>query len=441
MHIGNARIAIINYLFSKKNNGKFLFRIDDTDAVRSRKEYEDSIKEDLKWLGISYNEFFRQSERIFRYKEVMNKLIQKGVLYKCFETQEELDFKRKNAISKGNPPVYDRTSLKLSNAEKKKLEDSGAPFYWRFKLPSKVVSWNDIVLGEIRYDLESVSDPVVVKTDGTYLYTFSSVVDDFDSEISHIIRGQDHVTNTAVQIAIFDEISDYKYKVDFAHLSLLVNKDGSQFSKRLGSLNLGNIRDMGIDPMAINNLLATLGSSLDTIAFQTLQELEEYFDISKFSSNSPKFDLVDILKLNKKILHNKEYSDFEKILGNGFIKSQKAFYIIRANIESYNDFSKWNEILSNNFKSNSEFSNYEKNIFKKAAYLLVDVKEITSESVSKFLVDLTKIINVSGKSLYMPIRKALTGQEHGPNIVELFCLFSKDDLLRRFNTILENPTL
>lgn len=431
LHIGNARIAIINYLFCRKLQGRFVLRIDDTDITRSKKEYEEAILKDLKWLGIYHDSFFRQSERLSRYKQVMDQLIQKGILYKCYESPEELEFKRKKAISKGKPPVYDRASLQLSEAEKKSLEDSNAPFYWRFKLPSKVVSWNDIVLGEINYDLTNISDPVVSKSDGTFLYTFSSVVDDFDSKITHIIRGQDHVTNTAAQIAMFDEISDCKYKVEFAHLSLLVNKDGSQFSKRIGSLNLQNIKDMGVDPMAINNLLATLGSALDTVPLQTLEKLIEYFDITKFSSNSPKFDLESILKLNKKVLHNKTFSDFEKILGSNFIKSQEAFDLIHEHTASYNDYPKWNEILSDNFQSKLTFSNEEKDILTHAIDLLSNIHLLTIETGNQFLTDLSNLTSATGKVLYMPIRKAITGERHGPNLIDLLLHLGKDELLRR----------
>ena len=436
MHIGNARIALVNYLFSKKNNGKFLFRIDDTDSERSKKEYEDAIRKDLSWLQISYDEFFRQSERIERYKEVMSELIQKGLLYKCYETQEELNFKRKNAISKGKPPVYDRAALNLSDAEKKKLDDERVPSYWRFKLPAEIVSWNDMILGETKYDLASVSDPVIIKADGTFLYTFSSVVDDFDSNISHIIRGQDHVTNTAVQIAMFNEISNGKYKVDFAHLSLLVNKDGSQFSKRLGSLNLGEIRKMGIDPMAITNLLATLGSSLDTVPFQTIDELEKYFDITKFSANSPKFDLDDILKLNRKLMHGKSFEDFEKTCGKNFIVSKEAFDIVHENIESYNDFEMWNKIFSDDFKALSDFSEREKQTLSIANQLLIDIPEFDEISSKEFLDCVSKTAKVSGKDLYIPLRKALTGQEHGPNIISIMCFLKKDKIVKRINDCL-----
>ncbi len=426
MHIGNARIAIINYLFCKKNNGKFLFRIDDTDSQRSKKEYEDSILEDMNWLGITYDETFRQSERLNRYQEVMNQLIKKGVLYKCFETVEELEYKRRLAISKGKPPVYDREALKLTPDDIAKLENSGALSYWRFKLPNKTISWNDLILGKISYDLNSVSDPVIIKADGTFLYTFSSVVDDFDSGITHIIRGQDHVTNTAVQIALFDEISESKFQIEFAHLSLLVNKDGSQFSKRLGSTNLGDIREQGVDPMTIMDLLATLGSSADTVPFSNTEDLIQYFDISKFSTNSPKFDIEDIMKLNRKILHSKNYNDISKY---GIPK--EAFEVIKENIDSYKDFDLWKEILSSNYFSDFTPNDSEKKVIDLFHHEIIETSGLNEDTLKEILDKIKKELNISGKSLYKPLRKILTGQEYGPNLIKLMLLLGKLEIIRR----------
>lgn len=426
MHIGNARIAIINYLFCKKNHGKFLFRIDDTDPQRSKKEYEEAIKRDMSWLGITYDETFRQSERLKRYHEVMEQLIQKGVLYKCFETPEELEYKRRLAISKGKPPVYDRAALKLTPEDVSKLEQTGTPSYWRFKLPNKTVSWNDLILGEISYDLNSVSDPVIIKADGTFLYTFSSVVDDYDSGITHIIRGQDHVTNTSVQIALFDEISANQYKVHFAHLSLLVNKDGSQFSKRLGSTNLGDIRQQGIDPMAIMDLLATLGSSLDTLPFSNIKDLIEYFDISKFSSNSPKFDIDDIKKLNRKIIRSKSFDDVAK-----FGISAEVFDLIRENIETYNDFETWKDILSQSYNSNYAPNDTEKTVLNLFQTEFSKLPDLSVDNLNNILELVKAKLNVSGKALYEPLRLALTGQVSGPNLIQLILLLGKTETLRR----------
>lgn len=426
MHVGNARIAIINHLFCRKNNGKFLFRIDDTDVLRSKKEYEDAIKDDMAWLGIGYDETFRQSERLERYHEIMRKLISDGFLYKCFETPEELEYKRKLAISKGKPPVYDRASLNLSNVEIESYEREGRSPYWRFRLPNKTVSWNDLILGAISYDLNNVSDPVIMKADGTFLYTYSSVVDDFDSCITHIIRGQDHVTNTAVQIAMFDEISKGTYHVNFAHLSLLINKDGSQFSKRLGSMNLGEIRKQGVDPMAIFDLLATLGSSLDTVPFTKIDDLVNYFDISKFSTNSPKFDIDDIFKINRKVLRSKPYTEISHL---GI--SERAYDVIRNNIASYNDFPLWEEILSCGFQAKFKPTLKETEVLSAFSQKISALKSFAKADLETALNGVKSELHISNQELYRPIRQIITDQENGPNIIDIMLLLGKDEVLQR----------
>lgn len=433
MHVGNARIAIINYLFARKNEGQFIFRIDDTDVLRSKKEYEDAIKNDMNWLGITkIDRFFRQSERMARYEEIKNILISKGLLYKCYESPEELEFKRKMALSKGKAPVYDRESLKLSSDDMKKLEDSGIKPYWRFKLPDETIVWNDMIMGEISYDLKNVSDPVVVKADGTYLYTFSSVIDDFDSGITHIIRGQDHTTNTAVQIAIFNAISNHQFNVNFAHLSLLVNKDGSQFSKRLGSLNLGDLREKGIEGMAINSLLATLGSSLDTIPLTNIEDLIDYFDISKFSTNSPKFDIDELYTISRKIVHKYSYDQVKSRIRNGDVLRRDVFDLVHENVEKIDDFYDWINVLSGEWDGALSMSEDDK-IFIKNVINFVECEDILfdKEGLSKFLEILKTKFNKNGKSLYMPIRNAISGMEHGPNIIDMIIVLGRDEFIRR----------
>jgi glutamyl-tRNA synthetase len=428
MHIGNARIAIVNWLFCRKLGGKFLLRIDDTDSLRSEKAYEDSIVEDLSWLGVGHDEFFRQSEKVGRYKEVMDNLIQDGLLYKCFETPEELEFKRKMSISKGKAPIYDRASLHLSHAEQESLEKSGVGSYWRFKLPSERIVWDDVILGTVSYDLSNISDPVIIKADGTFLYTFSSVVDDLDSGITHIIRGQDHVTNTAVQISMFNAIATRdRDPVSFAHLSLFINKDGSQFSKRLGSTNIGDIRKNGIDPMSVSSLLATLGSSLSIKPFKSMDLLVEYFDIAKFSSNSPKFDFDDLIKLNRKIIQGKSYDEVKMILGDELAIEEEYFPIIQENIATYNDLMEWNQILKKGFQASVTLSQHDKQILK----LLCEELENGNSSDDIILKQIETRTGVSGKSLFLPIRLATTGKSHGPHVLQILNILGREEVLRR----------
>ena len=434
MHIGNARVAVINYLFCKKNKGKFLFRIDDTDAQRSKREYEDAIRQDIDWLGITYDETFRQSEKVNHYRAILKELYNKGLVYKCYETPEELEFKRKRALLKGVAPVYDRSALALTANEIRQFEVEKRPFYWRFKLPNETVVWNDLILGNISYDLRNISDPVVAKSDETFLYLFCSVIDDLDSSITHILRGQDHVTNTAVQIALIEAISHSKCQMQFAHFSLLVNKDGSQFSKRLGSMNLGELKNQGIDPMAICDLLATLGTSKDTVPFICMEELIEYFDIQSFSSNSPKFDINNLLQLNKKIVKLKSYQDVKQQLKLQMTEQQ--FNIIKDNINNYNDYIAWDRILTPGYKPNISISQVNSIIVKELkkqlqALLSNDVLQLSREQSVHLISEVSSNTNIKGKELYMSIQLAILGLNQGPHLADTLTMFSIDELIAR----------
>ena len=431
MHIGNARVAIINYLFCKKNNGKFLFRIDDTDSQRSKKEYEDAILNDIKWLGIEYDETFRQSARLDRYNEVLEILNKKGLVYKCFETEEELEFKRKRALLKGQPPVYDREALTLTQSQIEDMEISSIPSYWRFKLPNKVVRWDDIVIGNTSYALSNISDPVIAKSDGTFLYSFCSVIDDLDSCITHVLRGQDHVTNTAAQIAMIEAISGKQCNIKFGHFSLLVNKDGAQFSKRLGSLNLGNLRDGGLDPMAIWNLLATLGTSKDIETFIDLGELANYFDISSFGTNSPKFDTDLLFNLNKKIIRCTPYERLKTRLSLKMSEQQHS--VIRDNIDNYNDLKKWDEILSPGYIPN--IHNLNIGVVKSFKELLEKERNefLSRDGATNLLKAVSEKTEIKGKDLYMPIQNAILGLENAPRLADTLTILSKNEILTRLS--------
>ena len=414
MHIGNARIAIVNFLFCKKNNGHFVLRIDDTDTERSSKESEIEILNDLKWLGILHDSFFRQSERLQRYIEIKDLLIKNGYLYECYETKEELEYKRKMQITKGKPPVYDRASLFLSDKQKYDFERQGIKPYYRFKLPEEVVEWDDLVLGHISYNLANVSDPVIIKADGTFLYTFASVIDDYDIKITHVIRGQDHTTNTAVQIAMWKAIDD-SFKINFGHLSLLVSSDGSQFSKRIGSLGLDELRKQGIESMAIMDLMATLGTSCSTIPFTNVNQLIDYFDLSRFSTNSPKFNLKELEKLNKKIIRSYSYND---VISAGINVSQDLFDLIHENIATLDEYNIWKVIFSDDFICDYEFNDEEKNALKQAKTNIDEVKNKTGKE-NKYVLE--------------PLRIALTGLAFGPNLGKIIDLLGKERVFDRLD--------
>ena len=279
LHIGNIRAALFNWLFAKRHGGTFMLRMDDTDRARSTEEFAQAIERDLSWLGLKWDRFARQSDRLDRYNEVLEKLKKDGRAYPCFETQAELDLKRKTQLGRGLPPVYDRAALKLSEAERAALIASGKKPHWRFKLEAGDVAWDDLVQGAKRFPAASLSDPVLVREDGVPLYTFCSVVDDADFGVSHVIRGEDHVTNTAVQIQIWQAVSDKPPPV-FAHFPLIVSASGIEMSKRLGTLSIASLREeMGLEPMAITSLLARLGTSDPIIPRLTLAEIAEDFSI------------------------------------------------------------------------------------------------------------------------------------------------------------------
>ena len=279
LHVGNVRTALINWLFAKGQQGKFILRIDDTDTERSTQEYEDGIRTDLTWLGLVWDDSFSQSKRFAEYDAAADKRREMGLLYPCYETADELDRKRKIALSRGRPPVYDRAALELSDEDRAKLEAEGRTPHWRFKLSGGRVEWTDLVRGDQSIDTSSLSDPILIREDGSYLYTLPSVVDDIEAKITHVVRGEDHVTNSGAQIEIFKALGGTA--PDMAHTPLLIGADGQGLSKRLGSLSMGELRAQGYEPMAVSSLLAKIGTSDNVEARETLDQLVAEFDFGK----------------------------------------------------------------------------------------------------------------------------------------------------------------
>ena len=300
LHIGNARTAVLNWLFARKHKGHFLLRLDDTDTERSKPEYIENLYEDLKWLGLDYEQFVRQSDRLERYREGQTKLIEAGYLYPCYETPEELERKRKVQLARKAPPIYDRAALSATQEQINQWKKEGRRQYWRFQLQEGIVSWNDFFKGALSFDLcNSVSDPVLVKEDGSFLYTLSSVIDDLDFNISHIIRGEDHVTNTGVQIQLINALGGQAENIIFAHLSLLLDQDGTPFSKRLQSFSLRNLRHM--DPMAINCFLAGIGSNVSPYITDNVHDLAEHFSLENIRGGA-RVEEKSLYNIQKKII-------------------------------------------------------------------------------------------------------------------------------------------
>jgi glutamyl-tRNA synthetase len=292
IHIGNARTALLNYLFVRRPGGRFILRFDDTDIERSRTEYADSILEDLAWLGISADLVRRQSERIPLYEQAALRLTEMGFLYPCYETAEELDRRRKRQQALGRPPIYDRAALRLSDAERRDLETMGRRPHWRFKLEAKTVRWTDLVRGESHIDCSSLSDPVLRREDATFLYTLPSVVDDIDLEVTHVIRGEDHVTNTAVQIQIFEALAGSAPA--FGHHNLLIDASGEGLSKRTGALSIASLREGGVEALAAAALAVQVGSAYAVHPVSSLDELANELDLSKLSQAPARFDEAEL---------------------------------------------------------------------------------------------------------------------------------------------------
>ncbi len=433
LHIGNIRAALINWLFAKKHQGHFLLRMDDTDLERSKPEYELAILEDLEWLGLTHQSFFKQSERFDRYKEMMQMLIEKGRLYPCYETPEELEFKRKRQLGRGEPPRYDRAALALTDDEKKAFEKEGRRPHYRFLLEDKDVSWNDLIRGPVHFGPGTLSDPVLVRADGAYLYTLTSVVDDVDTDITHILRGEDHVTNTAVQVQLFEALGRDPKTLSFGHTTLLVDKDGSGLSKRLGSLSVGELRTQGFEPMTLCSFLARLGTSLPIQPFLCLEDLIESFDLETFSRNQPRFDLEELKELNHKMMAMMPFDAMHpKLLARGFSKfSEPEWDLFKGNIESEEDFKSWYTIFHGDISVPKDLDRE----YIHTALELLSKAPITQETWAQWTGVLKERTGRKGKMLFMPLRQALTGQDHGPEMKDLLPLLGYEKVKRRLSLL------
>lgn len=329
LHMGNVRAALFNYLFALKNKGTYLLRIDDTDLERSKAEFEQAIYDNLNWLGIKWNETFHQSERFERYNQVIKELKAKGLIYACYETAEELEYKRVRLRARGKPPVYDREGLNLSLQKKQAYEAEGRKPHYRFLLNQEEVRFNDLFRGDCAYNCANLSDPIIIREDGSLLYMLPSVIDDLDYNITHIIRGEDHITNAAVQIQMFNAIGGRA--PIFGHFPLITGMDG-KLSKRLGSLSIGEMKKQGIEPMAINTLIATLGTANPVKEpYKNLQEAAVDFDISGFGRSQPKFDVNELEHFNLRVIHNMDFNDVKKRLNDNI--TLDFWEIVKPNLE------------------------------------------------------------------------------------------------------------
>jgi len=430
IHVGNVRIALMNWLFARREGGTFVLRIDDTDLERSTKVFEDQIIEDLRWLGLDFDERFNQSERFDRYEAARAKLVETGFLYPCYETGDELDRKRKLQRAQGKPPVYDRAALSLTDADKAKLEAEGRKPHWRFKLSGGRIEWNDLVRGPSHIDTSSVSDPILIREDGSYLYTLPSVVDDLEAEITHVIRGEDHVTNSAAQIEIFETLGGKGCAPGMAHFPLLVGSDGEKLSKRIGGLSVQALREEeGIEPMAILSLLAKLGTS-DAIEVRSdLAALVSELDFSKVSRTPARFDFAEMERLNAKLIHEASFIAMQARLEALGISAGEAFWnAVRPNLTRLRDAADWWQLVEGPITPVIEDADYAA----KAASLLPD-GELTRESWGAWTSAIKTETGRKGRDLFMPLRQALTGQNHGPEMDVVLSLIGREKALARLS--------
>ena len=419
IHVGNLRAALFNYLIARKAGGTFILRFDDTDRDRSKQEYMDGIRRDLEWLGIGWDRIEQQSKRLDRYAEAAQDLRGKGKLYEVFETPGELDLKRKKQLNMGKPPVYDRTGLHLTDDDKARLRAEGREGYWRFLLDQNRIEWEDGILGPISIDAASVSDPVLIRADGQVLYTFASSVDDVDMGVTDIVRGADHVTNTATQIQIIEAMGGAVPR--FAHHSLLTGAQGEELSKRLGSLAIKDLREAGVAPEALVSMMSRLGSS-QPVELLSMDEIADSFDLSHFGASPTKFDAEDLWPLTR---HRNQALPFDavkdriKALGVPDDLAERFWRVASHNITKLDDLGPWWTIFNEGATPEIDPEDVD---FVAQAMTLLPPPPYTDATWGEWTSAVKEATGRKGKGLFMPLRKALTGQASGPEMADVMPL-------------------
>ena len=427
LHIGNARPALFNWLFSKERGGAFILRYDDTDAARSTDEFARAIAEDLLWLGIRPDRVARQSERADRHGAAAERLRSAGRLYAAYESEEELEYRRKRQLATGRPPIYDRAALRLTPADRERLEAEGRRPYWRFLLEPRAVTWDDLVRGRQSIDCASLSDPVLIRADGSYLYTLPSVVDDIDLAVTHVIRGEDHVTNTAVQIQLFEALG--ATPPAFAHHNLLVLPSGEGLSKRLGHLSLRQLRNEGYEGSAVAALAVMLGTAHAVEPIANLNELVGKLDLRGVSHSAAKFDLSELAALNARIVHQLPYEAVrERLVALGADGGPAFWEAVRGNVGKVSEAGDWWAVVAGPLAPAIEAADRELLDCARAA---LPPEPWNGETWSRWTEAVKNETGRKGRALYRPLRLALTGLEHGPELKALLPLIGRDRALAR----------
>jgi len=422
LHVGNIRTALHNFLFARKNGGVFLLRIDDTDRERSRAEFEQSIRDDLEWLSLVPDNTVRQSERFGLYEREFERLKAAGRVYPCFETAEELELRRKVLLGRGLPPVYERRAANAPVPE-------GRAAHWRFRLDhDSAITWNDLIRGEQKFDPRLLSDPVVRREDESWLYLLPSVIDDIDLGITHIVRGEDHVSNSAVQIQMFEALG--AKPPSFAHEALLVAAEG-KLSKRLGSYGVEHLRQEGVEPIALLDVLARIGTSQPVEPIPSLDELAASFDFSSFGRAPAHFDPHEVELVNARLLHHLDYSAVADRLPEG--AGEEDWITLRANLERLGDFSGWFAVLSGEIEP-PELAHDER-LLVKDAFTIAERIDWSADPWRAFTEELKRTTGKKGRELFHPLRLALTGRDSGPEMAPLFARMGRERALRRLEAV------
>lgn len=435
LHIGNSRTALINWLYTRKHNGLFILRFDDTDFERSKQQYKNAIEQDLKFLGLNWDQTFCQSNRVAKYEAVKTLLLQKNRLYPCFETQEELELKRKLQLSRGLPPIYDRAALNLTQQQINDYISQGRKPHYRFLVSHTPIIWQDMIKGEVKYDGKNLGDPIVIREDNSMTYMLCSVIDDIDYSITHIIRGEDHVTNTAIQLQMFEALQEGLYSnqksiPNFAHLGLIISRD-DKISKRIGGFEIAALRDeIGLEPMAINSFFSLIGSSSSIVSFKNLDQLIKEFDINNFSKSPTTYLPEELERLNHKLLISLSFDEVKDRLRE--IKAEQVteqFWLaVRANLQKLYEIKDWWNICY----SPSKVEGLDKDFLKQAAILLPN-EPITLDSWSIWTKKIMVVTGKKGKDIFLPLRLSITGMASGPEMSVILPLLCREEIIKRLS--------
>lgn len=435
LHIGNSRTALINWLYTRKHNGLFILRFDDTDFERSKQQYKNAIEQDLKFLGLNWDQTFCQSNRLAKYEAVKTLLLQKNRLYPCFETQEELELKRKLQLSRGLSPIYDRAALNLTQQQINDYISQGRKPHYRFLVSHTPIIWQDMIKGEVKYDGKNLGDPIVIREDNSMTYMLCSVIDDIDYSITHIIRGEDHVTNTAIQLQMFEALQEGLYSnqksiPNFAHLGLIISRD-DKISKRIGGFEIAALRDeIGLEPMAINSFFSLIGSSSSIVSFKNLDQLIKEFDINNFSKSPTTYLPEELERLNHKLLISLSFDEVKDRLRE--IKAEQVteqFWLaVRANLQKLYEIKDWWNICY----SPSKVEGLDKDFLKQAAILLPN-EPITLDSWSIWTKKIMVVTGKKGKDIFLPLRLSITGMASGPEMSVILPLLRREEIIKRLS--------